>query len=126
MDLEAAETLTLQPGERALVPTGISLALPQGYVGLVTPRSGLALKHGISMVNAPGVIDAGYRGDIGLILWNTDSNDAFTITTGDRIGQLLVMRVAEAQMVQVDSLPGATRGVAGFGSTGVSSTKENS
>jgi dUTP pyrophosphatase len=126
MDLEAAKTLTLQPGERTLVPTGISLALPQGYVGLVTPRSGLALKHGISMVNAPGVIDAGYRGEIGVILWNTDSTDAFTIHSGDRIGQLLVMRIAEAQMVQVDSLPGSTRGVAGFGSTGVGSTKESS
>jgi dUTP pyrophosphatase len=126
MDLVSTQTLTLEPGARALVPTGVAIALPQGYVGLVTPRSGLALKHGISMVNAPGVIDAGYRGEIGLILWNTDRESAFTITEGDRIGQLLVMRVAEAQLIPVDSLPGSTRGMAGFGSTGVSSTKENS
>ena len=125
MDLVSTETVTLEPGARLLVPTGVSIALPQGYVGLVTPRSGLALKHGISMVNSPGVIDAGYRGEIGLILWNTDLSNAFTINEGDRIGQLLIMRVAEAQMIQVDSLPGSSRGMGGFGSTGVSSKKEN-
>lgn len=125
MDLVSTETVTLEPGARVLVPTGVSIALPQGYVGLVTPRSGLALKHGISMVNSPGVIDAGYRGEIGLILWNTDLSNAFTINEGDRIGQLLIMRVAEAQMIQVDSLPGSSRGMGGFGSTGVSSNKEN-
>ena len=117
MDLVSTETVTLEPGARVLVPTGVSIALPQGYVGLVTPRSGLALKHGISMVNSPGVIDAGYRGEIGLILWNTDLSNAFTINEGDRIGQLLIMRVAEAQMIQVDSLPGSSRGMGGFGST---------
>lgn len=125
MDLVSTATVTLEPGARLLVPTGVSIALPQGYVGLVTPRSGLALKHGISMVNSPGVIDAGYRGDIGLILWNTDQSNPFTINEGDRIGQLLIMRVAEAQMIQVDSLPGSSRGRGGFGSTGVSSNKEN-
>jgi dUTP pyrophosphatase len=125
MDLVSTTTVTLEPGARLLVPTGVSIALPQGYVGLVTPRSGLALKHGISMVNSPGVIDAGYRGDIGLILWNTDQSNPFTINEGDRIGQLLIMRVAEAQMIQVDSLPGSSRGRGGFGSTGVSSNKEN-
>ncbi len=125
MDLVSTTTVTLEPGARLLVPTGVSIALPQGYVGLVTPRSGLALKHGISMVNSPGVIDAGYRGDIGLILWNTDQSNPFTINEGDRIGQLLIMRVAEAQVIQVDSLPGSSRGRGGFGSTGVSSNKEN-
>lgn len=121
MDLSASQAITLEPGARALVPTGVSIALPAGYVGLVTPRSGLALKHGISMVNSPGVIDAGYRGEIGLILWNTDQVHSFEIEPGDRIGQLLVMRVATAQMTVVDSLPGSTRGREGFGSTGVSS-----
>jgi len=125
MDLVSTTSVTLEPGARMLVPTGVSIALPQGYVGLVTPRSGLALKHGISMVNAPGVIDAGYRGEIALILWNTDTANSFTINEGDRIGQLLIMRVAEAQMIQVDSLPGSSRGMGGFGSTGVSSKKEN-
>ncbi len=125
MDLVSTTTVTLEPGARLLVPTGVSIALPQGYVGLVTPRSGLALKHGISMVNSPGVIDAGYRGDIGLILWNTDQSNPFTINEGDRIGQLLIMRVDEAQMIQVDSLPGSTRGRGGFVSTVVSSNKEN-
>ena len=125
MDLVSTTSVTLEPGARMLVPTGFSIALPQGYVGLVTPRSGLALKHGISMVNAPGVIDAGYRGEIALILWNTDTANSFTINEGDRIGQLLIMRVAEAQMIQVDSLPGSSRGMGGFGSTGVSSKKEN-
>jgi len=125
MDLVSTTSVTLEPGARMLIPTGVSIALPQGYVGLVTPRSGLALKHGISMVNAPGVIDAGYRGEIALILWNTDTANSFTINEGDRIGQLLIMRVAEAQMIQVDSLPGSSRGMGGFGSTGVSSKKEN-
>jgi len=121
MDLSASQALTLQPGARALVPTGVSIALPEGYVGLVTPRSGLALKHGISMVNAPGVIDAGYRGEIGLILWNTDQGEPFDIAVGDRIGQLLVMPVSHALMTSVDSLPGSTRGRGGFGSTGIRS-----
>jgi dUTP pyrophosphatase len=121
MDLQSAVDITLEPGARALVATGVSIALPDGYVGLVTPRSGLALKHGISMVNAPGVIDAGYRGEIGLILWNTDQREAFSISVGDRIGQLLVMPVSHALMTQVDSLPGSTRGRGGFGSTGIRS-----
>ena len=121
MDLSSTVEITLDPGARALVPTGVSIALPEGYVGLVTPRSGLALTHGISMVNAPGVIDAGYRGEIGLILWNTDREQPFTIAAGDRIGQLLVMPVSRAVMTEVDSLPGSTRGRDGFGSTGIRS-----
>jgi dUTP pyrophosphatase len=121
MDLSSSVDITLEPGARALVPTGVSIALPEGYVGLVTPRSGLALKHGISMVNAPGVIDAGYRGEIGLILWNADQGEAFTISAGDRIGQLLVMPISHAVMTAVDSLPGSTRGRGGFGSTGIRS-----
>jgi dUTP pyrophosphatase len=121
MDLSSTADITLEPGARALVPTGVAIALPEGYVGLVTPRSGLALKHGISMVNAPGVIDAGYRGEIGLILWNTDRNEPFSISAGDRIGQLLVAPVSRAVMTSVDSLPGSTRGRGGFGSTGIRS-----
>ena len=118
MDLSSSIDITLEPGARSLVSTGVSIALPEGYVGLVTPRSGLALKHGISMVNTPGVIDAGYRGEIGLILWNTDQRESFTISAGDRIGQLLVMPISHAVMTVVDSLPGSTRGRRGFGSTG--------
>lgn len=118
MDLVATTSLTLLPMQRALVPTGVAIALPQGYVGLVTPRSGLALRHGISMVNAPGVIDAGYRGEIGVILWNTDSAESFDVATGDRIAQLVVMRVSEATFLSVDSLPGSHRAEGGFGSTG--------
>lgn len=126
MDLVATEAVTLAPHRRALVPTGVSIALPQGYVGLVTPRSGLAWKHGISMVNAPGVIDAGYRGEIGVILWNTDPEHSFDIAVGDRIAQLVVMRVSEANFIEVDSLPGSHRAEGGFGSTGVNPTKETS
>lgn len=124
MDLVSSAQLTLEPQQRALVPTGVSIALPAGYVGLVTPRSGLALRHGISMVNAPGVIDAGYRGEIGVILWNTDQAEPFQIAVGDRIAQLLIMRVSEAGFVQVDSLPGSHRAAGGFGSTGWRGEKE--
>lgn len=118
LDLVATEAVTLAPLQRALVQTGVSIALPAGYVGLVTPRSGLALRHGISMVNAPGVIDAGYRGEIGVILWNTDPDNSFEVSIGDRIAQLLVMRVSEVSFVSVDSLPGSHRAEGGFGSTG--------
>ena len=100
------------------MPTGVSIALPAGYVGWVTPRSGLAIRHGITLVNAPGIIDAGYRGEIQVVLWNTDLEHSFEIAEGDRIAQLVVTRFAHARMLQVDSLPGSQRDTGGFGSTG--------
>ena len=119
MDLVATKEVTLAPMERALVPTGVAVALPPGYLGWVTPRSGLAIKHGLSMVNAPGVIDAGYRGEIKVVLWNTDGAEAFTVRPGDRIAQLVITSHSVARMIEVDSLPGSHRGDGGFGSTGV-------
>lgn len=119
LDLRARIPVELAPGARALVPTGIAIALPAGYVALVNPRSGLAIKHGVSLVNAPGTIDAGYRGEISVILINTDGNSAVRLERGDRIAQLLVMPVATVNLVEVSSLPGSHRGEGGFGSTGV-------
>lgn len=118
MDLLAREDVTLGPGRRASVPSGVAVALPAGYVGLVHPRSGLARKHGITTLNAPGTVDAGYRGEIHVILVNTDPDETFTVRRGDRIAQLVVQRVALAELVEVDTLPGSDRGDAGFGSTG--------
>jgi len=117
-DLFAASDVTLEPHRRALVPTGISLALPDGYAAFVHPRSGLAAKHGIGMVNAPGTIDAGYRGEIAVNLINHDPDESFTLRRGDRIAQLVIQRVSRAQFVEVSALPGTERGGAGFGSTG--------
>ena len=117
-DLTAAESLTLQPGERATVGTGVSIALPDGHVGLVVPRSGLAARHGITIVNSPGTVDAGYRGEIRVTLLNTDSSKAYPVEVGDRIAQLIVMPVTRAQFVPVETLPGSARGDHGFGSTG--------
>jgi dUTP pyrophosphatase len=118
-DITASESLVLAPGERALVKTGLSIALPNGYVAFVMPRSGLALKHGIALVNSPGTIDAGYRGEIGVIMLNTDQTESFTINAGDRIAQLVIQPVVRAEFVPVDELPGTHRGAGGFGSTGV-------
>lgn len=118
VDLYAREGVTLAPGQRALVSTGVAIALPAGYAGFVHPRSGLAAKHGITMVNAPGTIDAGYRGEILVNLLNTDSHEAFTISRGDRIAQLVVQRVSEAHFVEVESLPGSQRGDTGHGASG--------
>lgn len=123
-DLHAAEDRTLQPGERAIVPTGVRIALPDGTVGFVVPRSGLAAKHGITIVNAPGTIDAGYRGEIKVILRNT-GDEAHAIARGDRIAQLIVQRVERARFVQVETLPGSDRGEGGFGSSGYGRTKES-
>jgi dUTP pyrophosphatase len=120
-DLATRVDVTLQPGERALVPTGISLALPNGYVALVHPRSGLALKHGISIVNTPGTVDAAYRGELQVILINLDQKDAISFRKGDRIAQLVIQQVESAEFIEVDSLPGSDRGAGGFGSTGKSS-----
>lgn len=117
-DLHAREGLVLEPGERALVRTGIALAIPHGYVGLVHPRSGLATKHGITVVNAPGTVDAGYRGEIMVTLLNTDKAEAFTINRGDRIAQLVIQKVEQAAFIEVDSLEETARGAGGFGSTG--------
>lgn len=118
LDLRARVDVTLAPGERQLVPTGIAIALPAGYVGLVCARSGLAVRHGIGLVNAPGVIDAGYRGEIGVVLVNHDRDAAVTLRRGDRIAQLVVQQVAQADLTEVADLPGSHRGEGGFGSTG--------
>lgn len=117
-DLHAREGVVLEPGDRALIRTGIALAIPHGYVGLVHPRSGLAAKHGITVVNAPGTVDAGYRGEIMVTLLNTDKTEAFTVNRGDRIAQLVIQKVEQAAFAQVDSLEESARGVGGFGSTG--------
>ncbi|HZW43993.1 MAG TPA: dUTP diphosphatase [Dermatophilaceae bacterium] len=118
VDLYAREDMDLAPGQRALVSTGVAIALPAGYAGFVHPRSGLAARHGITMVNAPGTIDAGYRGEILVNLLNTDSHEAFSIIRGDRIAQLVVQRVSEAHFVEVESLPGSQRGDTGHGASG--------
>jgi dUTP pyrophosphatase len=117
-DLASSESLVLAPGQRATVGTGVAIALPDGYVGLVVPRSGLAARHGITIVNSPGTIDAGYRGEIRVTLLNTDREDSYTVSVGDRIAQLLVLPVSRAHFVPVERLPGTARGEGGFGSTG--------
>lgn len=117
VDLCAREPAQLEPGERAVVATGIAVAIPDGYAGLVTPRSGLAARHGISVVNGPGLVDAGYRGEIKVILVNL-SDEAFSIERGDRIAQLVVIPVAVQEFVVVNELPVSRRGSGGFGSTG--------
>ena len=117
-DLVSTETIVLGPGDRALVGTGTAIALPDGYVAFVVPRSGLAVKHGITIVNTPGTIDAGYRGEIRVIMHNTDDDTAYTITAGDRIAQLVVMPVTHVRFIPVERLPGSHRGEGGFGSTG--------
>ncbi len=117
-DLVAAEAVRLEPGRRALVGTGVRIALPEGYVAFVVPRSGLATKHGITVVNAPGTVDAGYRGEIKVTLLNTDVEQAYDIEVGDRIAQLIVMPVSRARFIPVETLPESVRGDGGFGSTG--------
>ena len=117
-DLVARIDVELKPGERKLVPTGISIALPDGYVALVHPRSGLAIKHGVTMVNSPGTVDAGYRGELQIILINHDRSETVFFKRGYRIAQLVIQQVERAEFVEVKSLPGSGRGAAGFGSTG--------
>lgn len=117
-DLVAAEAVRLAPGERALVATGVRIALPDGYAAFVVPRSGLAAKHGISIVNSPGTVDAGYRGEIKVSLINTDIHSAYDVAVGDRIAQLIVMPVTRAVFIPVEQLPDSIRGDGGFGSTG--------
>lgn len=118
-DLRAAEALVLGPGRRALVGTGVSIALPDGYVAFVVPRSGLAAKRGITVLNSPGTVDAGYRGELKVTLLNTDLEEDFEIEVGDRIAQLIIMPVLRAEFVPVETLQESVRGVGGFGSTGV-------
>ena len=119
LDLRARLGMRLAPGERALIPTGIAIALPPGFAALVHPRSGLALRRGLGLLNAPGTIDAGYRGEIGVIAVNHDPREPIEIQRGDRIAQLVIVPVAGARLVEVSALPGSHRGEGGFGSTGV-------
>ncbi len=117
-DLVAAEAIRLEPGQRAMVGTGVRIALPEGHLAFVVPRSGLAAKHGITVVNSPGTVDAGYRGEIKVILLNTDRDSAHDIAVGDRIAQLIVMPVPRVRFLPVEELPDSARGEGGFGSTG--------
>jgi dUTP pyrophosphatase len=117
-DLHTTVDVVLAPGERALVPTGIALALPEGYVGLVHPRSGLAARHGVSIVNTPGTVDAGYRGEVKVLLVNLDPAEPVELRRGERVAQLVVQRVERAAFVEVDALPDSARGSGGYGSTG--------
>jgi dUTP pyrophosphatase len=118
-DIVTRVDLTLEPGERALAPTGIAIALPNGYAAFAHPRSGLAIKHGVSMVNTPGTIDAGYRGELQVILINLDPRESITFKRGDRIAQLVFQKVEHADFVEVEELPGSGRSNGGFGSTGL-------
>lgn len=118
LDLYSREEVRLGPGERYAVPTGIAVALPVGFAAFVHPRSGLAAREGLTVLNAPGTVDAGYRGEIKVILVNTDSGRTTTLARGDRIAQLVIQRVAVARLVEVEHLPGSARGEGGFGSTG--------
>lgn len=117
-DLYSADSVTIAPGERKLVATGIAIALPAGYAAFVHPRSGLALRHGLSVVNTPGTIDAGYRGEIKVLLINHDQHETVSISRGDRIAQLVIQQIAAAEFVEVAELESSGRGVAGYGSSG--------
>jgi dUTP pyrophosphatase len=117
LDLAACERVELAPGERAVVRTGLAVAIPEGYAGFVQPRSGLAMRHGLTIVNTPGLVDSGYRGELQVILLNTDANAAFVVEPGMRVAQLVVVPVPEVELVEVDELPASERGVRGFGSS---------
>ncbi len=117
-DIVSRIDITLKPGERTLVPTGISIALPDGYAAFVHPRSGLAIKHGVTMVNAPGTVDAGFRGELQCIMINHDPKEPISFKKGDRIAQLVIQKVERAEFIEVTELPGSGRGTGGFGSTG--------
>lgn len=118
LDLHAAADTEIAPGERAVISTGIAIALPDGYAAFVLPRSGLAMRHGVTLVNAPGTIDAGYRGEIRVTMLNTDKNAGIRFQRGDRIAQLVIQRVEQVALLEVATLPGSARGEGGFGSTG--------
>ncbi|HXV57653.1 MAG TPA: dUTP diphosphatase [Gaiellaceae bacterium] len=117
LDLATCERVELAPGERAVAPTGLAVAIPEGFAGFVQPRSGLAARHGLAVVNSPGLIDPGYRGEIRVVLLNTDRERTFVAEPGDRIAQLVVLPVPELELVLVDELPASERGVRGFGSS---------
>ena len=117
LDLSSCERVELAPGERALLPTGLAVAIPDGYAGFVQPRSGLAARHGITIVNTPGLIDSGYRGELQVALLNTDAHESFVVEPGMRIAQLVVLPVPDLELVVVDELPESERGVRGFGSS---------
>jgi dUTP pyrophosphatase len=117
LDLASCERIELEPGMRAVVPTGIAVEIPEGYAGFVQPRSGLAARHGIGIVNAPGLIDSGYRGEIRVVLLNTDASEPFTVERGARIAQLVIAPVAAVRLVEVDELATSQRGARGFGSS---------
>jgi dUTP pyrophosphatase len=124
LDLVTTQNATLAPGERALLPTGVALALPAGYAAFVHPRSGLAARYGVSLLNAPGTVDAGYRGEIKVSIVNLDATQPVSFQRGDRIAQLVVQRVERVRFHPVDRLPGSARGTGGFGSTGVTTAHE--
>ena len=117
LDLATCERVELAPGERALVPTGLAVAIPDGHAGFVQPRSGLAARHGITVVNSPGLIDSGYRGEVKVVLLNTDPAETFVAEAGERIAQLVVLPVPAVELLEVDELPGSERGALGFGSS---------
>lgn len=117
LDLAACERVELAPGQRATVGTGLAVAIPEGHAGFVQPRSGLASQHGITIVNSPGLVDAGYRGELRIVLLNTDASDRFTVEPGMRIAQLVVLALPELELLEVDELPASERGVRGFGSS---------
>lgn len=118
LDLYSAEAARIEPGERASVGTGVAVAIPDGHAGLVLPRSGLAARHGIALVNAPGLIDCGYRGELRVLLLNTDSSESFVVEPGDRIAQLVIVSLPEVELAERDALEDAARGARGFGSSG--------
>jgi len=117
LDLAACERVELAPGQRSLVGTGLAVAIPEGYAGYVQPRSGLAARHGLTIVNSPGLVDSGYRGELRVVLLNTDSRESFVVEPGMRIAQLVILPVPEVEPVVVDELPESERGVRGFGSS---------
>ena len=117
LDLASCERVVLAPGERAVVPTGLAVAIPEGFAGFVQARSGIAARHGIAVVNSPGLVDSGYRGELRVVLLNTDRNATFVVEVGDRIAQLVVLPVPELELVEVDDLPDSERSVRGFGSS---------
>ena len=119
LDLAACERVELRPGKRAIVGTGLAVAIPEGYAGFVQPRSGLAARHGITIVNTPGLVDSGYRGELRVILLNTDTAETFAVERGMRIAQLVIVPVPEFELLEVDALPESERGVRGFGSSAV-------
>ncbi len=118
LDLAACEECEVGPGQRAVVSTGLAVAIPEGYAGFVLPRSGLARRHGITIVNTPGLIDSGYRGEVQVTLLNTDAAEAFRVEPGMRVAQLVVLAIPEARLIEVDELPATERGAGGFGSSG--------